>query len=259
MYDIQKASVLKRISAFLFDFIFIAILSVGVAFLISAITNFYGTLDSYQAHIDEYATQHGIKLDITEEEYNALSEEDRKLYDGMGMELFNNEDFVHDYKLIISLTLVMVTLSPFITFLLLEFLIPLFLKNGQTLGKKIFAIGVIRVDSVRITPFFLFVRNILGKFTIGTMIPLYMIVFIMMQAILGVSFLSPLVCLVILASVVLLNIGLFIGTRTRSFIHDCFSSTVVVDMATQMIFETSEERLEYKKRIHQEAADKAKY
>ena len=171
MYDIQKASVLKRLSAFLFDFIFIAIISVGIAFAISGITNFYGTLDSYQAHIDNYAEEHGIKLDITEEEYNALSEDERKLYEGMGMELFNNEDFVHDYELIISLTLVMVTLSPFVAFLMLEFLVPLFLKNGQTLGKKIFAIGVVRMDSVRLTPLVLFARNILGKFTIGTMIP----------------------------------------------------------------------------------------
>ncbi len=259
MYDIQKASVLKRLSAFLFDFIFIAIISVGIAFAISGITNFYGTLDSYQAHIDNYAEEHGIKLDITEEEYNALSEDERKLYDGMGMELFNNEDFVRDYELIISLTLVMVTLSPFVAFLMLEFLVPLFLKNGQTLGKKIFAIGVVRMDSVRLTPLVLFARNILGKFTIGTMIPLYMAVFIFMQAIFGISFMSPLVCIVVFAGIVLLNVGLFILTRTRSCIHDCFSSTVVVDMATQMVFESAEERLEYKKRIHLEAAEKAKY
>lgn len=259
MYDLQKAGVFKRISAFLFDFILISIVAVGVAFAISGITNFNTTLDSYQSHINQYAEENGIKLDITEDEYNALSEEERKLYDGMGAELSKNEDFLRDYQLVIGMTLVMITLAPFIAFLLLEFLVPLFLKNGQTLGKKIFAVGVVRMDSVRITPFILFARNMLGKYTIGVMIPLYMAVFVFMRALLGISFLSPLLCVVIFATVVLLNIGLFVGTRAHTCIHDCFAGTVAIDMATQMIFDSADEMLEFKKRVHQEMAEKAQY
>jgi hypothetical protein len=36
---------------------------------------------------------------------------------------------------------------------LLEFLVPYLLKNGQTVGKKMFSLGVMRVDGVKISTF----------------------------------------------------------------------------------------------------------
>ena len=63
------------------------------------------------------------------------------------------------------------TLSTLIAFLLLEFAVPLMLKNGQTLGKKIFGVAVVRVDGVKVSPVMVFARGILGKCTIGTLAP----------------------------------------------------------------------------------------
>ena len=51
-----------------------------------------------------------------------------------------------------------------------------------------------------------------------------------------------------------LQIGVMIYTPTNSSIHDLLADTVVVDMASQQIFETEVERLEY---VHAEAARKA--
>ena len=54
------------------------------------------------------------------------------------------------------------------------------------------------------------------------------------------------------------NVGSMIITHNNSLIHDLLANTVAVDMATQMIFETPEEMIAYKKRIHAEAAERAK-
>ena len=43
---------------------------------------------------------------------------------------------------------------------------------------------------------------------------------------------------------------MFFVTRTNSCIHDRLAMTVVVDMASQMIFETPEDLLEFKKKEH---------
>ena len=255
MYDLQRASMSKRISAFLFDFILILVVAVGFAWLISQVTGFYGTVDSFSAELEKS----GIDLTLTEEEYNAFSEAERKEYDAKLEALNSNEQLVNDYFRINSLVLVMITLAPFLAFLVMEFAIPLFLRNGQTLGKKIFAIGVMRADGVKLTPPVLFARSMLGKLTIETLIPIYMLVMILMRSTLGVALLDPLVCLVIAAAVVLTNLTCFLSSRRHTALHDHFASTVAVDMHTQMIFETKDEMLEYKKRLHRELVDKSEY
>jgi hypothetical protein len=60
--------------------------------------------------------------------------------------------------------------------------------------------------------------------------------------------------------------GLLVGeilsqvlSRTGSLIHDTIAATVAVDMASQRIFETPEERVEYVKRLHAEEASRQEY
>ena len=139
-----------------------------------------------------------------------------------------------------------------IAFVILEFIVPLLLKNGQTIGKKVFSIAVMRVDAVRITPLVLFVRSILGKYTIGTMVPLIMLLTLLFGA-------TPLMPIAILLGVLIIQILLFIFTKTNSLIHDSLASTVVVDLQSQMIFDSVEEKTEYQLRLHNEAANKANY
>ena len=50
---------------------------------------------------------------------------------------------------------------------------------------------------------------------------------------------------VVLLLILVLQVILIIVTKTNSCIHDLLSNTVVVDMASQMIFENAEERDEY--------------
>ena len=65
-----------------------------------------------------------------------------------------------------------------------------------------------------------------------------------------------------IAVLVLLAIGqiiCLIMTRTWSVLHDVMAGTVAVDMASQMIFETKEEQIEYIKKHHAQEATDASY
>ena len=58
------------------------------------------------------------------------------------------------------------------------------LKNGQTIGKKIFGLAVMQTDSVRVKPIAMLIRTLLGKYTIETMAPL-LIIFLILFGSLG--------------------------------------------------------------------------
>ena len=54
----------------------------------------------------------------------------------------------------------------------------------------------------------------------------------------------------------ILQIVVMIVTQTNSSIHDLLSDTVVVDMASQMIFDTDEERIAYLEAQQKELAER---
>jgi uncharacterized RDD family membrane protein YckC len=130
--------------------------------------------------------------------------------------------------------------------------VPLFLKNGQTLGKKIFGIAVMHVDGIKISNIQLFARSVLGKFAIELMIPLSIVLMIAFNSI-------GLMGIVVLAGILIIEVISLISTRTNSLIHDLLAGTVTVDMASQRIFENSEQLLEYKKKIQADIAARADY
>ena len=245
MYDFQKADMWKRISAWLFDFILIGIVIVGLLWGFAAVFNTDSYLDGYSSALEEYKVEFGREDSMNQEEYDALSQEAKIKYQQIRSKLWYNHD------MLLNLWLLIASLSITISHFVMEFVIPLILGNGQTLGKKIFSIGVMRFDGVRITPFVLFVRSMLGKCTIETLVPIAMVVMIFFGSI-GV------VGLAVLAALFLSQVVLVIATKERTPIHDRFAQTVTVDMASQMIFDRPEELLAYKQRIHQEMVNDTK-
>ncbi len=252
MYDFQKADLWKRISALLFDLILLMIVVVGAAFLLSALLGYSGMSDELASIRDGYAQSAHVDFEISSAEYNALSEADKKIYDDAYAAFAKDPQAGKLYGLLINLTFVIVTFSVLIGYLLLEFTVPLLFGNGQTLGKKIFGIGVMREDGVRVSPLLLFVRTLLGKYTVETMVPVMVVLMILFGAI-GIEG-----TLLLIALVALQIILVFTG-KGRAPIHDRIAHTVTVDMASQRIFDSPEELLAYKQKLHQEMADSAKY
>ena len=154
--------------------------------------------------------------------------------------------------MVINLSLLIISLSFLFAILIYEFVIPLFLKNGQTLGKKIFGIGLMKNDGIKVNSVTVLVRALLGKYTIETMIPIFiaMMVFLGSLGILGT---------IIILGILLLQIIMLCVTQTNSAIHDLLANTVVIDMQSQMIFDSEHDLIEYKKKVAKEAASDRKY
>ena len=74
MYDLQKASMWKRISAWLLDAILLVIVITGVLFLLSSCLDYDGTLECYTALQQQYIEEYGVDMSLTEftEEQQAL-------------------------------------------------------------------------------------------------------------------------------------------------------------------------------------------
>ena len=250
--DIQKASMWKRISAYIFDMILLGILAVGLATVLSFTLGY----DKYAADLDEayskYEREYGVEFGITEDEYYAMSEEDRAIFDEASYAVSADTDAIYSYNMIVNLTLIITTFSILLAYLALEFVLPLVFKNGQTLGKKIFGIALMRNDGVKINTVSLFVRTVLGKFTVETMIPVLILIMIFLGS-MGV------VGVIVIGLIVLLQIILLIATRTNSVIHDVLANTAAVDYASQRIFNSTEELIEYKKQLHADEVAKREY
>jgi uncharacterized RDD family membrane protein YckC len=205
-----------------------------------------------EAAYDKYETQYGVEFEMTAEEYNAMSEEERKTYDAAYGALLTDQVALAAYDKVMNQSLLIVTFSILAAILLLEFAVPLWIGNGQTVGKKIFALGLIRTDSVRVNSMQLFARAVLGKFTVETMIPVYIMIMIFFG---NMGFAGTLA----LMALALVQVVLLIVTRNNSQIHDLLAGTIVVDIASQTVFRDTEELIAYTKRIHAERAARQKY
>ena len=132
-----------------------------------------------------------------------------------------------------------------------EFIIPLFLKNGQTVGKKVFSVGVIKNNCVKMSTFQLFVRTIIGKYTIETMIPILLIIAIIFGIV-------DIVGTIVILGLLVTQIILLFATKNHTLIHDTFAYTVVVDLPSQMTFDNEDELIKYKTKLHEEEVNRIK-
>ena len=255
-YEIQRASVSKRISAFLFDSILTGIAIVAIAFLLATILDYDSYNENLQKAYEVYEKQYGISSEMTLEEYEALTEEQRQAYDeaieAANAALNEDQDAVHSFNMVINLTLLIATVSIFAGIALVEFVVPMLFGNGQTLGKKIFGIALMRRDGVKVNGMLMFTRAILGKFTIEIMLPVYLLIMLFFN-IMGLE------ALLVIASTGLIQLILLGVTRNKTLIHDLLAVTVAVDMASQMIFETTDDLIEYQKKVAAEKATRQPY
>lgn len=266
--DIQKAGMWKRISAALLDIVVLIIIAEAFILLFSWMTGFsdhlkkYDALENELADIaEEYYKEYGVDVELiaNTEEFGKLSKEEQDAYkviveaadkafqkDSKVLEIYYEQnDVLSD---IISRLLIVITFPILISFTILEFAIPLIFKNGQTLGKKAFGIAVMRVDGIKVTPFMMFARGVLGKCTFGLLVPIYLIIMVIF------SILDIRLGAIVLLAILIAQIVILFATKNRTPIHDILAQTVTVDMSSQMIFDTPEERDEYYNRITSESA-----
>jgi len=247
IYDLQRASMLKRVSAWLLDAILLCIMATLVAFILSAALDY----DSYSSTLDEryahYEAEYGVTRNVTQAQVDAMAPEELARLEAASAAIAADEQALYAYQMMYQLIILITSLSILLSYVLLEFAVPMCLGNGQTIGKKVFGIGVMRQDGVRVNGVCMFNRTVLGKFSIETMIPVMMVLMLFFGAIGIVGWL-------VAGAIVIVEIILLFSTRERCMIHDKLATTVTVDLASQMIFNTPEDLIAYKEKV---AAEKA--
>ena len=250
--DLQKAGMWKRLAAWMLDAILLGVLAVGFGVLLSDLLGYDAYNDSLDAAYVRYETEYGVVFDITQEEYLALEDAARQNYDAAYAALIADNEAMYAYNMMLNLTLVITTGGLLLGIMLWEFVIPMWLGNGQTLGKKAFSLCLVRNDGVKMNTMQLFVRTLLGKFTIETMIPVYILLMLFWGTL-------DLTGTVILLGLLVAQILCVCLTRTNSAFHDLLAGTVVVDMSSQTIFRTTEDLIAYQKRLAAERAARQPY
>lgn len=250
--EIQKASLWKRIAAGILDMILLMILAVGVAWGLSAILNYDSFNAEYQQINEEYAAKYGVDLSMTQEKIAALPEAEQTPYRQFDEAINDNDRAVYLFNLLINLILLIVTGGILAAFLLLELLVPILMGNGQTVGKKVFSLCLVRNDGVKLNGVQLFARTVLGKFAVETMILVYTAIMIRFQVANKVS-------VIMAAAVLIVSCVSIIVTRHNCLLHDLMVGTVVVDYGSQRIFKSTDDLIAYQKKIAAERAARQTY
>lgn len=282
MFELRKIGIVKRASALLLDAILLAVLTTGFMFIISLICNYSGQeqlANQYFSEWEEFRKDYvggvaeyygftyvdnGESFEVTKDgEPSSLDDVIAALVDSSGEDPATAEAYRQysalpsvatvnaQYRFVYSLLFMMVSVGILLAYLILEFVLPLIFKNGQTVGKKVFGVGVVRSDCVKISNVALFARTILGKFAIETMFPV-LLVFLFLFGGMGV------LAIILFGAITLLNVVLFFATKNKTPIHDILVGTVVVDIKLQMIFNSVEELNQKKALLQKEKAESSK-
>ena len=134
----------------------------------------------------------------------------------------NNYNFILQAELCVSMIL-----GGLISYVIL----PLFLKNGQTLGKKIFKMGLANYEGYRFHDYQLLLR--------------FVPYFIMGIALLFPIWISMFLSLGIYIVVVLISFALMMASPKRCALHDFAARTIVIDLEGSTLFENELEEEVY--------------
>ena len=146
VYDLQKASMWKRISAFLFDGILLSVITVLIAWGLSALLGYDGYNQIVNDSYEKYSQEFQVDLRMTLTEYEALSPEETQRVDDAFAALNADAKALRAHQMMLQLSVLIVSLGFFFAYVVWEFFIPLKLGDGQTAGKKIFGLGLMKTD-----------------------------------------------------------------------------------------------------------------
>ena len=182
-------------------------------------------------------------------QYDSMTEEERQQLEEAYRAVGQDEEAAYAYQMTIRLTILMMSLGILLACLIWEVLIPALLKDGQTVGKKIFSLGVMRSDGVRLGGVQLFARSILGKYTVEIMIPVLVVMMLYFGSV-------GLPGTLLILGLALVNGCLFLFTYAHTPIHDLLAGTVTVDLPSQRIDTRRHDRLQGKAGLRKKAAEK---
>lgn len=238
--DLQKAPYSKRLFAFLADLILAGILIVGMYFLMSSVLD----VDKYNIKYDEikesYEMKYSVSFDTTQEEYSKMTKEEKENYINAVDAMNNDEEANNAKKTYYLVSFIIFASGIIVSMALLEFIVPLITKDGRTLGKLLFGLGVMKRNYIKVSNINVFARGVIGKGVFEIALPLLLII-----TCFGTQKIVALAALIALVLVLIVEIVVFVKSKTNALLHDILADTVVIDWQSQMIFENEKERDEY--------------
>ena len=254
--DIQKAGLWQRIAAGILDMILLLVLATGFCWALSSVLDIDRYLDQSEVIRLEYTQRFELPEEVTQQILDEMTAEEYDEYvakvEKANAAIAEDDEAIRVFNMVLNLSLIIASGGILLAMVLLQFVVPLLLGNGQTVGKKVFGLCLVRTDGVKLNTVQLFARVLLGKYAVGVMIPVYAAIMILLNV-------PSLLLLLLAAALVLAQIVCFLATRNHSLLHDKLAGTVVVDYGSQKIFKSTEDLIEYQKKIAAERAARQQY
>ena len=124
-----------------------------------------------------------------------------------------------------------VSASMLIAGLITYIIIPLFIKNGQSVGKKIFKLGLATYDGYKMQNYQLLLR----------FVPLLIVILSLLLPIWSTIFMV----FIIPVTVLLISFALMMASPKRAALHDFAARTIVIDLDSSIIFNNEIEEENY--------------
>ena len=230
IYTPKLARPIKRLAAYLIDIVMVLVIFTGVMFLLSEMFDYQGV----NAKLEQLYIDTGVKIADDKGVYdfcdikNTTCEQSLKNLYAMDLfyELFNSIQGFLIYAPIISI---------FVPLLILEFILPMIFKNGQTLGMKLFNIALISKNGIKVKPIQVFVRFLFGKFIINGIVPVLGVMYIFISDGAGITG-AMLLLLYLIANFACYGVG-----QNKTFVPDALAGCYPIDTQEQIFFDTVEE------------------
>ena len=225
----NKAGLSKGASAFFIDVVLLLLLAVALAYVLSLAFGYSRFSQAYSSGIERYAAQYNVQFDkvVSQADFDALTDQQKASYEAAVAAMNEDTEILDALSSMVRLIFLIAALSLFLAFMALEFIVPLFLKQGRTLGKKAFGLSVTKKDGSPLGPVPLLVRTFVGKYLIETMIPVLIIIITIFNAI-GLMNGPGIIGFAIILVIVISNLALVFISANGCAIHDHIADTIVV-------------------------------
>lgn len=231
LYKPVLAKLTNRLAAFLIDAIILVILMTGLLYLISLVFDF----DShYQIMIQEQIKEGYLILNEETEKYETILPTASN-YEQVCENVSNNALLMENLFFVNSFSINAPLAALAIVLFITEFVIPLFLRNGQTIGMKCFHVALLSTTNIKINPIQLFARCLLGKIAILGVVPLLAILYIFLN-ISGGLFGTLIVIIVFGVQLICL-----LKTKNKTGIQDLIANVYPVDSTETIFYKTTKE------------------
>ena len=232
IYTPKPAKIVKRFAAWVVDIILIIILWTGVSTITSAVYNY----DHYVEVVTEKYVEYNIATyDEEKKEYILVDiANDKNAQENYSL-LVKDQEYVEAYQKANRGQIIILSSGLFVSLLVFEFVLPLCLKHGRTIGMRFFAIGYVTDDDIDIGFKQILVRFLFGKFILLGFVPLTgFLLFSMGSGYGGIG-------LILLVGVPILNLILSVITPEKRGIHDYIARVKPIDNDCQIYVKSIEE------------------